>query len=144
MAAEKSWFERLWSKERRRGKRQSFPPLVAYYWDGAAPRPHPVRDTSSSGMYLLTEQRWYPNTLVTMSLVRTDKRTTDPDRSIELVGKVVRSGSDGVGLEFLLSHASRSDQEQDGAGLGVREADRKTLQGFLASVRSDSARADHP
>ena len=69
----KRWLEQLIAKdkERRRAERQPAPPLVVYYWDGAAPAAHAVRDVSLTGMYLATEQRWYPNTLIRMTVVRT-------------------------------------------------------------------------
>ena len=86
MAPGNSWFERLWSEERRRGERKALP-LAAYYWDGAAPSPRQVRDISPEGMYLLTEQRWYPNTLVTMTLVRIDRPETDPERALRLTAR---------------------------------------------------------
>jgi hypothetical protein len=102
------WLELLSSRERRRAKRQESPNLVAHYWDGAAPAAHDIRDISLTGLYLLTDQRWYPGTVVTMSLQKTDVADTDPDRSIMVNAKVVRLGADGVGLALVLpeKHAS--------------------------------------
>ena len=34
--------------------------MAAYYWNGAAPKAHTVRDISSTGLYVVTEERWYP------------------------------------------------------------------------------------
>ena len=138
MAAQKHWFDWLFKKDRRRAERHSSLPLVAYYWDGESPKSHPVRDISSAGMYLCTEERWYPKTLIVMSLVRTDKSAPDPNRAIKVAGQMVRAGSDGVGLQFILRHSARRSAKDDSYRL--READKKTLLGFLASVRSDAAR----
>jgi hypothetical protein len=137
MADGKSWFERLWPTERRQGKRQTALPLAAFYWDGGIPAPRQVRDISSEGMYLLTEQRWYPNTLITMTLTRSDKIDGDPDRSIRLTARVVWSGTDGVGMEFVLPRTRRS-QDEDNPFLG--EANRKTLIEFLARLQADTGR----
>jgi hypothetical protein len=94
----KSWFKRFWSSsERRKGRRKSPLPLVAYfYWNGGVPEPRQVRDVSSTGMYLLTQQRWYPKTLITMTLMRTDKQPDDPDRYLTINVKVVREDAAGV------------------------------------------------
>ncbi len=130
----KSWFDRLFSDERRKDERRSALPLVAYYWDGSAPTPRRVRDISAAGMYLLTEQRWYPNTLIKMTLTRSDKPENDPRRSIVVTARVVRSEADGVGLAFLLS---KSRDARNYEGLMPEEADRKSLLEFLARLQGD-------
>jgi len=137
MPTGKSWFQRLWSEDRRRANRQTELPLSAYYWDGSVPVPRQVRDISREGMYLLTEQRWYPNTLVTMTLVRSDKPEGDPERSIAMTTRVVRSGTDGVGLAFVMSPTARTGNAEESFSLG---ADRKTLTGFLARLQADTGR----
>ena|ERR1035437_5532374 len=133
----KSWFERLFSDDRRKDKRRATLPLVAYYWDGSSPTPRRVRDISAAGMYLLTEQRWYPNTLVKVTLTRSDKPDTDPDRSIQVTGRVVRSEADGVGLAFLLSSSGTSRDPLTHIPL---DADRKTVVKFLARLQADTDR----
>ena len=137
------WLEQLMiskEKERRRGERQPSPPLVVYYWDGAAPAAHPVRDVSLTGMYLATEQGWYPNTLIRMTVVRTLKAKADADRSIQLTGRMVRSESDGVGLAFVLRESKRAYAPN---GPFSATADQKTLREFLTQVQSDRGHRDH-
>jgi hypothetical protein len=131
-----SWFEQLWSEEKRilsdekrHAERENAPPLVAFYWDGAMPVSHPVRDVSLAGMYLLTAQRWYPGTVVRTTLVRTDKPDTEPHRWLELLGRVARSGTDGVALAFLLPDA-KALHDTDEATAAV--ADEEALRAFLA------------
>jgi hypothetical protein len=68
----KNWFERWWSPDPRRAPRVPGNGLAAYYWNGALPAAHGIRDISSSGVYVVTEERWYPGTLVLMTLQRTD------------------------------------------------------------------------
>ena len=63
---------------------------------------HGIRDASATGLYLLTENRWPLGTLVMMTLQRTDTSDGTFDGSIEVQLKVVRWGSDGVGLQFVL------------------------------------------
>jgi hypothetical protein len=136
MAPGKSWFERLWSEERRRAERKALP-LAAYYWDGAAPSPRQVRDISPEGMYLLTEQRWYLNTLVTMTLVRSDMPEADPERALRLTARVVRAGTDGVGMAFVLPTENRGKDERERFST---DASRKDLIEFLARLQSDTGR----
>jgi len=96
----KRWFEWLFSEDRRQAKRHKSLPLVAYYWDGAEPVAHGILDASLTGMYLLTKQRWYPGTVVRVTL--TDRDHPTGDRTLTVNAQAVRWGKDGVGLEFVL------------------------------------------
>jgi hypothetical protein len=134
----KSWFESLFSNDRREAERSPGPPLLAYYWDGAAPVPHKVRDINLSGMYLLTDRRWYPNTLITMTLMRSDKQAADPERSIVVTTRVVRADNDGVGLAFILP---RSSKPRDPDSTFAPQADKKLLSKFLAHLPGENGHA---
>jgi c-di-GMP-binding flagellar brake protein YcgR len=94
-------------QDRRRAARIVEPAVVAYYWDGSVPLPHRVRDISRAGIYLYTGERWYPGTILNLTLdteqIGTGEMAANtPVESITLWSKVVRHGSDGVGLEFIL------------------------------------------
>jgi hypothetical protein len=117
------WLKKLISRERRRARRMPSLSLVAHYWDGAAPVAHVVRDISMAGFFLLTDQRWYPGTVIRMTLTYRDLPDTDKHRSIQVLGKVVRSGGDGVGCAFVLSDGHPSASED--------ELSSKTLNKFL-------------
>lgn len=104
----KRFFQRLLGQERRRADRGVIPGLVAYYWDGGAPVAHEIRQISSVGMYLLTEQRWYLGTVLIMRLQRTDSTDPESERSIAVQAKVAWIGPDGVGLAFASPEASTS------------------------------------
>jgi hypothetical protein len=97
----KNWFKWMFSRDRRNDARRARPRLVGYYWDGGNPKPHELRDISADGFYLLTPERWYPGTLVMVSLQRIGAAESDPDRSITVHARVVRLGDDGVGLELV-------------------------------------------
>ena len=45
----RNWLERWWSPDPRKAPRTLAPGLAAYYWNGAAPMAHGIRDISSSG-----------------------------------------------------------------------------------------------
>ena len=139
MSFGKTILEWLWPSERRRRKRASAVPLVAYFWDGGQPRAWQVRNVSPEGMFLLTEQRWYSNTLVTMTLTRVDREESDPKRSVRVVARVVRSAADGVGLAFVYPPADRKGNRSAG---DQAEADRKTVVSFLEGLPISLIHAD--
>lgn len=102
-----SWFIRFlrWlSTDRRASKRHPLPGLVAYYWTGGAPQAFHIGDISAVGLYLLTEERWFPGTMILMTLQRTNTDGDDPDDFISVLTKVIRWGTDGVGLSFVPSN----------------------------------------
>ena len=129
MNSPKGWFRRFFVQDKRRAKRRSTPQLVAHYWTGAAPGATGVQDISVGGLYLLTEERWYPGTLIKMTLQRTDSADDGSERFIIVQSKAVRWGKDGVGLEFVLTD-SEDSRDNDGQQINVL-ADEKTLKRFL-------------
>jgi len=128
----RTWLERWWSPDPRRAPREVLPGLAAYYWNGAAPEPHGIRDISSSGLYVVTEERWYPGTLVLMTLQRTDVGEEVEERSIAVQSRAVRWGNDGVGLKFVLPDAQ--DMKR-GHNMLTDGADRKALERFLQRLK---------
>ena len=96
--------------ERRRLRRQMWPRLAAYDWNGANLVVHGIRDASATGLYLLTEKRCPLGTLVTMTLQKAGSGDENSKLSITVQLKVIRWGRDGVGLEFVLPEAMESMQ----------------------------------
>ena len=103
----RSWLGRWWSPDPRKAPRIKEPGLAAYYWNGSAPDAKTVRDISTSGLYVVTEERWYPGTLVLMTLQRTSCGDEVAERSIAVHSRAVRWGPDGVGLQFVLADNTR-------------------------------------
>ncbi len=130
----KSWFEELMSRDQRTAPRHLAPRLVAYYWDGAAPAARCIRDISSTGLYLLTAQRWYPGTLVTITLQRTDKDDAGKHPAIAVQARVIRTGEDGVAFSFVLPQTADARRVQQYVAEGVELADRNTLARFLSPL----------
>jgi hypothetical protein len=98
----KNWLERWWSPDPRKAPRQLEPGLAAYYWNGAPPKGHVVRDVSATGLYVVTEERWYPGTLILMTVQKTVNGEKIAEQSIQVMSRAVRWGNDGVGLQFVL------------------------------------------
>lgn len=136
MKSFKPWFSWLWASDRRAAKRHPMPALAAYYWNGGNPKPHMVRDISSTGLFLITDERWYPRTLVRVTLQKTDSVYDDPQRSITLESMVVRWGSDGVGLELFPPDSPNSNGDHIPNG-----ADKKALERFLEQISSNQVEA---
>ena len=90
----------------RRASRFAGTAVVAFYWDGSVPLPHPIRDISRTGMYVTTSERWYLGTLLHLTVDANSARTPGAPAgtvdSMMVWSKVVRHGDDGVGLEFVL------------------------------------------
>jgi PilZ domain len=127
----KTWLQNWLSSDRRRAQRQPLPGLVAYYWTGSAPRAYQIADISNSGFYLLTEERWFPGTMVLMTLQRTDSSGRNLDDSVAVQSRVVRWGSDGLGLAFVVSRADTNGRDV------IRDngVDKKTLERFLGRLK---------
>ena len=88
--------------DRRRNGRRYVPGMVAHYFTGGAPKPHEVADISMTGMYLLTEDRWMPGTMIQMTLQKPCARG-ERKQSINVLSRIVRRGSDGVAAEFVMA-----------------------------------------
>ncbi len=131
-----SWFVKFlrWlSTDRRASKRHPLPGLVAYYWTGGAPEAFHIGDISGHGLYLLTDERWYPGTMILMTLQRTNTEGDDPDDFISVLTKVIRWGTDGLGLSFV---PSNTVDLNTGAPLPERGVGKKALNRFIQRVQT--------
>ncbi len=128
----RKWSKHWWSPDPRQAPREAAPGLAAYYWNGAAPQAHSIRDISSSGLYVVTEERWYPGTLLLLTLQRTNSGEESAERAISVQSRAVRWGSDGVGLQFVLEE-DRAGQRGKSATLDP--AGRKELDHFLDQLK---------
>jgi hypothetical protein len=87
--------------DRRKTSRRYVPGVVAHYFTGGGPKPKDVADISMSGMYLLTDDRWMPGTMIQMTLQKPCARG-ERKQSINVLSRIVRRGSDGVAIEFIM------------------------------------------
>ncbi len=110
-AKEKEWmvsrflrwlYPGAYETDRRKGRRIPIPNLVAYQMTSGLPQPFEVEDISATGMFLITEERWQPGSLLSFSLQREGPRESGAERRIELQSGAVRWASNGVGLSFVL------------------------------------------
>jgi hypothetical protein len=135
----KSWLERWWSPDPkqapdlRKSPRESSPALAAYYWTGAAPVAHTVKNISTSGLYVITEERWYPGTLVLMTLQKTSDGEVTVEGSVTVYARAVRWDNDGVGLQFIPSDDPEARKGLNTLASGVNKRD---LEQFLEQFRT--------
>jgi hypothetical protein len=85
-----------------RAERRSVDNLVAYRWDGYSLRQEAVRNISTTGVYIQTEEQWPIGTVLALTMQREGPLESNPEYRIEMRAKVSRCGEDGVGLKFLL------------------------------------------
>jgi hypothetical protein len=103
LKAKRNWLQRLFKRgprELRKARREPISGIVAYFFTGAGPAAHGIRDISALGIYIFTEERWYLGTVIRLTI--TDRREPVAQHSITVNARVVRWGNDGVGLEFVL------------------------------------------
>jgi hypothetical protein len=112
----RGWLERWLFPEpadpRRKSPRQPVSGLIAHFFTGGAPQSHDIRDISATGLYVVTSERWYPGTVVRMTLTKPDLGQAPSERSITVHAKSVRWGNDGVGLEFVLEAPRKQNRGQ--------------------------------
>lgn len=119
------------SKDPGRASRHPLPGLVAYHWTGGAPQAHQIGDISLTGLYLLTEDRPFPGTIIEMTLQRTETDSKNPENSIAVLVEVVRWGPDGTGLQFVFSP---SEDPKKSTSVQDRGTDMKALVEFLQKL----------
>jgi len=86
--------------ERRRAERRISPSLAAYHWRGATPRQNTVRDISATGAFLVTQERWDPGQVVSLTLQRSGP--LEKENSFVVQAKAVRWDDHGVAISFVL------------------------------------------
>jgi hypothetical protein len=98
----KSWIRRLGYPETPHAERRVPSGFAARRQNNPASKPAKIRNISSTGLYLLTEERWHIGELVplTIEVERLSKNHTEDHFAVE--ARVVRHGEDGIGLSFVL------------------------------------------
>jgi hypothetical protein len=97
---------------RRKSPRLPVPGLIAHFFTGGAPQAHEIRDISAAGLYVVTAERWYPGTLIRMTLSKPNSSGQPNECSITVQARSVRWGNDGVGLELVLEAPRKPRRSQ--------------------------------
>jgi len=99
--------------QRPRQERRHAPEFVVYFPEGQTRKSADIHNISSTGVYLLTGERWLPGTHVQLTLQRRGDFEEDPKRRVTLQSRVARWGEDGVGLAFTLPSDINFDLWED-------------------------------
>jgi hypothetical protein len=103
----KNWIQRLGHPEKPRAERRIPSGLIAWQSNNPTAHPSAIKNISSTGLYLLTEERWpvdqlIPLTIELKGLPQTRAPENRADDRIPVQARVARHGEDGVGLAFVL------------------------------------------
>jgi hypothetical protein len=85
-------------------------------------------------MFVLTEDRWYPGTVIRITL--TDQREPTAERSFTVNAVVMRWGNDGVGVHFIFQEKKdrrRRNLSAEDRTMGI--ADATTFRQYLATLK---------
>jgi hypothetical protein len=132
----RNWFTNLLlgnPADPRKALREPLPGLIAYFFTGGAPAAHEVRDISVTGMYIITDEGWYPGTVVRVTLTDRDHPTND--RTFTVNAKAVRRGKDGVGLEFILEKENQQRSETAQNSERTLGANHARVEAFLQELK---------
>lgn len=87
--------------ERRKEERFPLRGLDVSYWTGREEKRVKAKNVSTTGIYLLTEDRWLPGTAVQLTLHKRGLLDRDSRIQVRIRARCVRAGEDGVGLTFI-------------------------------------------
>jgi len=138
MTGRKGWLENFLRPDSDRAERRSVDQFAAYRWNGTKVIQEAVRDISSSGVYILTEERWERGTLVVLTLQRKGPLELSPERRIQVVAKVARCGEDGMGLAFVLRDDPESRQWESLRENLIEQTRPKDMLGLVRMVEAIS------
>lgn len=135
-----NWLAKLLGREKRRSRRYPNPPVQAFYWDGGHSTPRKVANISHHGIYIRTEDRWYPRTLIRVTLQRTTRDPQIEGESIMLLCRVVRTDEEGIGMAIVLEEEDKSEYP---ISLGS-QATRRELNKFMERMLSGTPKTEIP
>ena len=130
-----SWLSRFlrWiSADSQPAKRYPLPGLVAYYWTSGTPKACSVENISSTGMYVFTDERWLPGSVIPMTLERVSADGQEPEDWIAVLIKSSAWRPDGRGLSFVFSNSTHLFGDSIPP---ERIADKNALNRFLKRLK---------
>jgi len=126
----------LYEQNRRGAERKNSEGLAAYDFFGDHPRMHEVHDISSDGLYLRTQQRWEPGTLISLTLQPGGPFEVESTLRVEFDCRVARIGADGMGLTFALPPGMKLKLWEAPGRNGADESDPMSMVRELRMARA--------
>jgi hypothetical protein len=97
-----SWIKKLGYAEKPRAERRIPSGFAARLRNNPASRPSTILDISSTGLHILTVERWTVGELVPL-IIQVERVSADPSEpQFEIQARVVRHCDDGIALSFVL------------------------------------------
>lgn len=136
-------YPEVYKEERRGSVRWPAAGLVAYHIRGESMRKLDVRNISSTGIYVLTGDRWKRGDTVLLSLQKNGMPEQRVEHRVEIEADAVRFGRDGIGLTFALpagmsldlwERAIQGKATEGGADYIIKEFRLARAMGFLRRV----------
>lgn len=98
--------------------------LAAYFWEGDTPLPHAISQLNLHGASIATAWKWYPGTVIEMTLQNTAQPSGDGNGTkrqvVSVRSKVLTQQNGKIKVEFLYLY----------------DGERKAMHRFLEQVRS--------
>lgn len=130
------WFQKWFGPpDPRHSRRVAEPPLVAFHWIVDTPQALRIANISAGGLHLLTNERWSPGNIVSMTLQRTDMPKGSRESWIAVDFLVMRWCKDGMAGAFI---ASVPGLKNAVSGRAQNCADKRTLERFVEKLASPS------
>jgi len=132
----KSWIRRLGHPEKPRAERRTRSGFIAWHTNNPASYPSVVKDLSSTGLYLLTEERWPIDELIPLTIELEGLPKNPAEDRIRVQARVARHGEDGIGLEFVLPVGLDAELWKVLVGNAITLTDPKALSYTLRLLRT--------
>ena len=98
----RTWIKKLGYVEKPRAERRIPSGFAALRRDNPASKPATIRDISSTGLHILTEERWPVGDLIPLTIEVEGLAEDHSEPRIEMQARVARHTADGIGLSFVL------------------------------------------
>lgn len=134
MSARKGWLEKLLQPER--ASRRPAGEFSAYRLSGSIMLQEPIRNISASGCYLVTEKQLLPGTRLSLTMQNDGPFEFNPAHRITTFARVVRIGSDGVGIAFEPPNDAHTRRWADLIEFCAREIKPREMYPFLQLAAS--------
>jgi len=132
----KSWIRRLGHPEKPRPERRTPSGFLAWQTNNPDSKPSTIRDISSTGLYLLTEERWPVDELIPLTIELEGLPDDIAEQRIRVQARVARHGEDGIGLAFVLPAGLDAELWEVLVGNAVVLTDPKALSYTLRLLRT--------
>lgn len=129
MSARKGWLDKFLSPPR--ADRRPAGDFAAFRLSGGIMLQEPILNISASGAYLVTNKELLPGTVISLTMQNDGPFEFNPAHRITTFARVIRVGSDGVGIAFMPPNDAHSRRWADLVEYCAREVKPRDMLPFL-------------